>query len=381
MVWFSILVCVFWSVVVVNMWRVHLSVPQLHAYQPQNNSDLPTLSILVPACNEENSIRESIQSLLGQEYSNLQIVVINDRSTDNTGAIVDALALEDSRIEVCHVQKLPEGWLGKVHALHCGMQKATGTWVLCTDADIIFSKDALTKAVCYAEEHELDHLCVMPKMYSSSVWASMAIVSAIRSILMAFKPWHVTDKNRPEFVGVGAFNLIRRSHFLQTEGFAWLCMDIADDLALGMLMKQSGGKPGVLLAPKDVAVEWYPSVGDVIKGLEKNAYSQIARFSLWRGILAGMMLGISSISTILIALFVPKALLFLVPVIMVFAWICGKIIEVPFLHACFSVICGDALLMWVILRSTILGHKRGGVIWRGTVYPSEKLRAGTKVWM
>ena len=100
---------------------------------------LPSLSIVVAARNEERDIEAGLRSLMELEYSPVQLIVVNDRSTDRTGEIIDRVALEDSRIVVIHLESLPENWLGKNHALQCGAEVATGEYLLFTDADVVFS--------------------------------------------------------------------------------------------------------------------------------------------------------------------------------------------------------------------------------------------------
>ena len=198
------------------------------------------------------------------------------------------LAGEDSRIRAVHIDHLPEGWLGKVYALKMAAEQASGEWLLCSDADIHFAKDCLKRAVLYAEQESLDHLSLLPTMTSRSIWARFSIVSAMRGILLAVKPWHVNDTQRSEGLGVGAFNMVRRVAFEDTMGFEWFKMDVADDVALGQMMKNATGRSHILIANDAIEVEWYPSVEKVFLGLEKNAFAQVARCDFHRGLLIGI---------------------------------------------------------------------------------------------
>src|SRR5437868_3642634 len=118
--------------------------------QPQwsaTNAKLPALSIVVPARNEADQIRACLNSLLSLDYLNLEIVAVNDRSTDTTGAIMDEIAAADPRLRVVHVTELPPRWLGKTHAMWVGASAANGEWILFTDGDVIFSPDSMRRAV------------------------------------------------------------------------------------------------------------------------------------------------------------------------------------------------------------------------------------------
>ena len=198
--------------------------------------------------------------------------------------------------------------------------------------------------------------------------------------MLALKPWHVNDKNRPEGLGVGAFNLVRRVAFDNTMGFEWFKMDVADDLALGQLMKNESGRSHILLAYDTVEVEWYPSVEKVFLGLEKNAFAQVARCDFSRGILIGAVsiwMGLAP----LILLGMGEILWSLVP--LAGAVVTGVVFQgtmgLSIVDTVGSFFFGDIMMGAVVVRSSWLGRERGGVIWRGTVYPSEELQAGMKV--
>ncbi len=111
----------------------------LSALQLDTPAQWPTVSVLVPAKNEEDTLFAAMQSLLQVDYPALEIILINDRSTDRTGEIIERLALLDSRVRQIHIDHLPDGWLGKVHALHQGIDVSSGEWLLFTDADIHFA--------------------------------------------------------------------------------------------------------------------------------------------------------------------------------------------------------------------------------------------------
>ena len=131
---------------------------------------LPTLSVLVPACNEASTLERAMQSLLAMDYPRLEIIAVNDRSTDGTGELLERLAAANPRLRVRHVTALPSGWLGKNHALHIASQEATGDWLLFTDADVVYTPDALLRAVSYARRVGADHLVVSPRIDTCDFW-------------------------------------------------------------------------------------------------------------------------------------------------------------------------------------------------------------------
>ena len=139
------------------VWRF---IPHFDPKGVEDLPDYPKLSIIIPACNEEETLENALTGLLTLRYPNLEIILINDRSTDKTGEIMEKLSQGDSRVSIVHLEHLPENWLGKVHALHQGVQRASGNWLLFTDADVHFSPEILEKAVSYAQSQRLDHLAL-----------------------------------------------------------------------------------------------------------------------------------------------------------------------------------------------------------------------------
>ncbi|MCE7874966.1 glycosyltransferase, partial [bacterium CPR1] len=161
-VWFALgwlLACLWWGL----WWRMRLAVKRvacLRDFPP--HPDPPGLSIVVAASNEEHTVQAAMSSLLALDYPDLQVIVVNDRSTDRTGDLLERLAARDGRLTVHHVRTLPPGWLGKTHALQQGAGLARHELILFTDADVHFSPDSLRRAVAALQAMDLDHLVVTP---------------------------------------------------------------------------------------------------------------------------------------------------------------------------------------------------------------------------
>ena len=253
-------------------------VARLPALAPGSRSR-PTLSVVLAACNEQDSIERSVCSLLEQAYSGLEVVLVDDRSTDGTGEIADRLAAGDPRVRVVHVTDLPAGWLGKVHALQRGTDAATGEFLLYADADVRFAPGALERAIDFALAHDLDHLTLLPHLEANSL--------AARALMQEFFVGYVrrtggargpVQKRKP--FGYGAFNLVRRAALARTAGFEWLRMEVLDDLGLGALMKDSGARCGFAVAPDALSVLWYSGIAAAVRGFEKNTFGGLAGYRL-----------------------------------------------------------------------------------------------------
>ena len=171
------------------------------------------MSIVIPARNEAKKIAEALQSVLKQDYPNLEFMVLNDRSTDNTATILAGLAAKDARLRVENISELPAGWLGKNYALYRGAERASGELLLFTDADVVMNPSAVSRAVHYLRANRLDHLAVMPAVRMPTL-ALRLFCSAFGVFFSAYmRQWKAKDPRSPRFVGVGAFNLVARDAY------------------------------------------------------------------------------------------------------------------------------------------------------------------------
>lgn len=340
------------------------------------------LSVIVAARDEALTLPEAVRTLLAQDYPDLEVILVDDRSTDGTGDLLDALARDDPRIRAVHVRELPPGWLGKVHALHAGTHAATGDWLLYTDADVHFAPGTLRKAVAEAEARGMDHLVLMPGFREASFSLNVVLSAFLNGFLLLVRPSAIGRPRSRAFAGAGAFNLVRRAALERTEGFEWLRMEVVDDVGLGLMLHRAGARGGFAAAFHEVNVRWYPSVGALVRGLEKNLFAG-ARYSLTR-LFAGL-LGIAALLPAPVAALVIRgvpglwsagaaAALSLIAVALVL-----KIrYRLPLLPALLSP-AGTAVLAAAMLRSGILCSLRGGIVWRGTFYPLRDLRRGQRL--
>jgi cellulose synthase/poly-beta-1,6-N-acetylglucosamine synthase-like glycosyltransferase len=179
-----------------------------------NGESEPRVSIIVPARNEEESIRATLTQLLALDYSNFEIIAIDDRSMDGTGQLMDAVAASSTAhgpLKVIHISDLPAGWLGKTHAMWTAGKQATGDWMLFTDADVLFKSDTLRRAIAYAEAEHADHVVLFPRMIMKRPGEKMMIAFFQALFVFGHRPWKVADPKARDHMGVGAFNLVRRS--------------------------------------------------------------------------------------------------------------------------------------------------------------------------
>jgi glycosyltransferase involved in cell wall biosynthesis len=158
----------------------------------------PKVSVVVPARDEAERIEEALRSLARLDYPDLEVIAVDDRSGDGTGAIMDRIAAEQPRVEAMHITSLPEGWLGKCHAMHMGARRATGEILLFTDGDVVFSPDILRLAVRYLCGRRLDHLALMPGMIPGGYWEDAFKIYFAMVFLWGLKAWAADSPSASE---------------------------------------------------------------------------------------------------------------------------------------------------------------------------------------
>ncbi len=271
--WVAVATLILTSLAAFDLFRGNRSVRALRDMSPDPVPGLPRVSIIVAARNEQRNIREALQSLLALDYPDFELIVVDDRSEDATGDILDDMADGHSRLKVIHVDDLPRGWLGKNHALWVGSRRATGELLLFTDADIVMEPTVVTRAVAFLEQNRLDHLAATPSMSMPTTFLGMFGASFIIFFLLFSRPWKAKDPASCCHIGIGAFNLVSAEAYRQVGGHETIRLRPDDDIKLGKIIKLAGLRQDVAYAPEFLTVEWYASLGEVLTGLEKNAFS------------------------------------------------------------------------------------------------------------
>jgi len=371
---------VYWGLTAISAVLLRRGVPLLARLAPPAPPRWPRVSVVIPACNEAATIEAAVRSRLGEGYPNAEYIVVDDRSTDGSGEIIDRLAREDARVVPLHVRELPAGWLGKVHAMHVALERATGEYVLFSDADIHHEPGTLEKVVAHCEQHAIDHVAAFPSVWSTSFWLDTVMTTVLRILVIASRAWKVADPGSRISIGGGVFNLVRRSALDRVGGLAPLAMEIVDDAALGQLLKWSGARACVLNARGFVSLQFYPSVREVVIGMEKNAFAAIGRFEVARfAIVLGAICVLELGAPIALAFGVAPILtgatvvVALVTQVVIARWLDRPVVSAPLSPL------GIAVFAFGGMRSMILTLRRGGIAWRGTHYPLAALRAGRRL--
>jgi len=386
---YTIIFCSIWVVMFLGFSWTLKNVPQFHKKtenQANSQHNWPLLSVIVPACNEAEHIETAIQSLIDQDYPDLEIIAINDRSTDGTGDILERLAKNEPRLQVLHIKELPGGWLGKVNALHQGVKKSKGDWLLFTDADVHFGQGLLKRAIYLVKKEKVDHLALLPKVFTKKFWLDVCITTFGFLFLISTRAVFVNRKNSKTPIGVGAFNLVSKEIYNKTPGFKWLRLEPADDYGLGLMIKNAGGRSYFALADHDLSVPWYGSVKEMFVGLEKNLFGSGAHYSLIRlliMVLVLWLLAAAPVVALVAGLIIPSWTMTALGgiAIGVVIIICISTFKSRRSESLYLLLFPLGLIMisFMFLWSGYLCMKNGGINWRGTHYPLKALRAGQRV--
>jgi glycosyltransferase involved in cell wall biosynthesis len=372
-----------WLVLSLQWLRGVREVPVLKGlHRPDGLDPSPSLSIVFAARDEERSAEQGAASMLAQDYSGeLEVIAVNDRSTDRTGEILDELRTgHPSKLRVLNVEYLPEGWLGKTHALHVGATEASGEWLLFTDADVRFSPVCFEEAMRYAIEEELDHLTLPPEIVCRGVLLRSFVAAFTIIFEITQRPWRVSDPRSRKHVGVGAFNLIRKDTYEKIGTHYAIRMRPDDDMKLAKLVKAHSFRQGVAYGTGLVAVEWHQSVRDAVRGLSKSMFPGVDyRIDLT---LAGVLLLILTNVLPVFGLFSRGAAktLCIFSVLSTFFLYAYRAkhsgVETPWWYAALHPM-GVCILIYAMLGSAYTTIANGGIEWRGTRYSLKSLKENT----
>jgi cellulose synthase/poly-beta-1,6-N-acetylglucosamine synthase-like glycosyltransferase len=343
---------------------------------PPLSGEFPKVSIIVAARNEAKGIEKGARSLLKQDYPNLEVVVVNDRSVDGTGEILGRLRKEFPALRAIEILDLSPGWLGKNHAHWKGALDSTGEYLLFTDGDVVMEPTAISRAMGMVRADRLDHLAVVPQTHLNGILLRSFMGYFTMLFLGYYQVWQARNPKSKSFVGIGAFNLVARSAYLKMGTHERIRMRPDDDLKLGHLLKKTGARQDCAFGKEMVSVEWYHSFPELVRGLEKNSFAgfeyrigkalfytaMILLVSVGPFVAPWILTGWGSLLSFLAALF-----LLLASYDNARFHVLGSLPSVlyPFAALLFTAVIWNAIIktLW-----------RGGIEWRGTLYPLNDLR-------
>ena len=369
---------ILWIVAAVELTPGLRAMPSLDDAVPLADSECPAVSVLFAARDEAANLPGALATFLALDYPRYEVVAVDDRSEDATGAILESAACADARLKAVRVDSLPSGWLGKPHALQEAYEHSTGEWLVFTDADVHFAPGLLRRALRVAQEQGWDHMPLLgaPKMFTAGEKIAMTFFGV--ALMAGTRPWSAMDPLSGGYAGVGAFQLVRRSAYEKLGTHRRLAMEVIDDMKLGKLAKQAGVRSGIAKAGAAVSVHWHVGLGNLVRGTTKNFFAA-SRFKLRVAALHifGML-----VMCILPAMSLPfvhgwtrvvAAVAAGVP--LVIAGAVAREFKISPAWA-FTYPVGALIFVWMLTRSAIVTLWQGGIVWRGTFYPLEELKRG-----
>lgn len=231
------------------------------------------VSVLIPARDEEANIEACVRGVLAQAFPVHEVIVLDDRSGDRTGEIVDAIAAEDPRVRRLEGTALPAGWKGKCHALHQAAAAATGEWLLMVDADVGLAPEALGVALGAAQRLDAEMLSWFGTLRVVSLWERVLQPLVLDFILTHSDPRRVNDPARPDCIANGQFVLVRADAYAELGGHEAVKDSIVEDMALATLAKRRGLRYRLLEADGLMHTRMYRSFGEIWAGWTKNFYA------------------------------------------------------------------------------------------------------------
>ncbi|MGA9883878.1 MAG: glycosyltransferase [Candidatus Acidiferrales bacterium] len=372
------LVAILWIAEAIDLARGVPSIPSINDVSPLGDAHCPSVSVLFAARDEAEKLPHALETFLSLNYPRYEVIAVDDRSADATGAILAEGARRNARMKPVRVDSLPPGWLGKPHALQQAYEHSTGEWLVFTDADVHFAPDLLQRTIALADAKGWEHVTLLGRAKMFTIGEKIAMTFFGLALVAGTRPWSANDSRSHGYCGVGAFQMVRRSAYEKMGTHRRLAMEVIDDMKLGKLAKETGVRSGVAKAGDAVSVHWHAGVGNMIRGTTKNFFAasgfrlalalvQIFGLVLMCDVPVAALPFVHGWARILAAVAVALPLVATAAVATEF--------RAPIVYA-ITYPVGALIFAWMLARSMIVTLWQGGIVWRGTFYPLDELRRG-----
>jgi chlorobactene glucosyltransferase len=368
----SILV-IYWAFALLNTILNLLLIRRLTPRAPDRS---PLVSIIVPARNEERAIGATVRALLAQDYSSFELIVVNDRSADATGAILSSI--DDARLTVIDNSEPPDGWLGKPWALHQASRRARGELLLFVDADILYGPTALRAAVAEIERSGVTMLGLFPHIDMHGLWEH-ATMPNLAMFGFTFLPTWLGDRLRVTTlaIGGGTGNLIRRADYEAIGGHEALKAAVIDDVGLARHVRSSGKHTELVRADDLISVRMYQGLREVVQGFTKNSFATMDR--RYGSVTAGLLLSlVVNVFPYIWAFRGDRLAIASVGLITLTRVILFRAIRYPLWSAVLLHPLQVLLWTFIMARSMWMTGVRGQLDWRGRSYDAARTRFGAE---
>lgn len=336
----------------------------------------PLVSVLIPARDEERTIERTLRALLAQTYENLEVIVLNDRSTDTTGEILARLSADDSRLTAVAGADLPAGWMGKPWALHQASTLARGELLLFVDADVIYAPAAVAAAVRRIEQRDVAMLSLLPD-FEMKTLGEHAILPMLALTAFSMLPIWLSNRTRIATIAIGGGpgNLVRRAAYDAAGGHQALRDAVIDDIALARLVRRAGFATEAVRADELVRVRMYHGLRESVEGFTKNAYAAFGnRLGVAVFLLVAMI--VFHLGPFVMAATGDRLAIATVAVIVATRLLLFSAFRYPLWSALLMHPVMIVLWSWIVMRSIWFSGFRRQLRWRGRTYDTADTRFG-----
>lgn len=330
----------------------------------------PRISVVIPARNEQADIEATVRSVLAQQGVQLELIVVNDHSTDRTGEILNAIAAEDPRVRVLHDPPLKEGWLGKANAMRFASSFATGDYIVFTDADILHKQGGFAAAAHEMEEHQLSLLSLLPLFIWDSIWENAA-APAFLLAMTNFLSGPIHDADSDDALAVGAFIMVDAEVYRSLGGHEGVKSEMLDDVMLARHFKSNGQRVAFRVAPQCLSVRLYSSARAVFYGSIKNCLAVFGE-NFWLAIPLALTFAVGGLSVLaapFVGLFLLNPTLLALGLLVYFeVWLAVVLARSYMQTNLFKLagfVVGVPLLLGAAAVATYQAVFYGSVLWRG----------------
>jgi glycosyltransferase involved in cell wall biosynthesis len=347
---------------------------------PLHQENVPKVSVIIPACNEAATLEPALKSIFAMDYADLEVIVVNDRSVDHTGVVLEQMQKQYPSLHIHDISALTEGWLGKNHALQYGAERARGEYLLFTDADIIMENSSISRAMRHMLENKLDHMSMIFKNIAPGGLLNALVMDAGAGLMLLLKPWKAKDPNSKRYMGVGAFNLVKSTVYKEIDGHKTIAMHPIDDVMLGKVIKHSGFSQECLLGHNFIQAEWYVDVRDFINGLMKNtfAFCNYNMANVLFGVLIIMIINILPLFAIFFTSGITRGLFGSAVMVRMLSFAGG--FSYTGINPWYSVwaLVTPYVYIYITLKAALTTTINRGITWRGTYYSLDELKANLR---
>lgn len=344
--------------------------------KPGAEVDGPLVSVIIPARNEARNVERTVAGFLNQTCARLEVIVVDDRSTDETAAILERMRAGDSRLRVIAGIETPDGWLGKPWALQQGSAAAGGEILLFVDADILYRPEAVAAAVAHLRHTGAAMLALLPAIVMESFWERVVMPQLAIVVYSLLPTWLANRTTRPILgVGGGSGNMIWRRDYDAVGAHTALRGAVIDDVGLARLVRRSGRRTAVARAEELVSVRMYEGGREIIEGFTKNTFAVFERSYVSTSIITILGIGFHIGPYVLAAAGQPPAVAAVVLItatrLLLFNALGYRLHYAIWAHPLMM-----AVWTWITLRSMWITGVRKKLAWRGRSYDAARTRFG-----